>query len=248
VAPDKGCAYCHEGSDLASDGLYTKIVSRRMIEMTRHLNSEWASHVGDTGVTCMTCHRGKAVPEGAWTADAGPATAKGAAGNRRGQNVAAPAVGLSSLPYDPFTPLLTEKNPHLRVSSTTALPTGTPGSIAHTEQTYALMMNISQSLGVNCTYCHNSQAFGNWAASPPQRVTAYHGLQMVRDLNKDYLIPLKSALPAERLGPQGDAPKVACVTCHAGQAKPLNGASLLKEFPELRGKTKAAAQAAAPAK
>ena len=64
VSPQQGCGYCHaEGEDLGSDKLYTKVVSRRMIEMTRHINADWQKHVGETGVTCFTCHRGQPVPE-----------------------------------------------------------------------------------------------------------------------------------------------------------------------------------------
>jgi photosynthetic reaction center cytochrome c subunit len=67
VSPQQGCAYCHrEGEDLSSDSLYTKIVSRRMIEMTRAINTRWKDHVGGTGVNCYTCHRGHPVPPYAW--------------------------------------------------------------------------------------------------------------------------------------------------------------------------------------
>ena len=34
------------------DKLYTKVDSRRMIEMTRHINADWQKHVGETGVAC----------------------------------------------------------------------------------------------------------------------------------------------------------------------------------------------------
>ena len=46
------------------------------------------------------------------------------AGNRAGQNAPAPQVGLTSLPFDPFTPFLDQAN-EIRVVSTTALPTAT---------------------------------------------------------------------------------------------------------------------------
>ena len=52
------------------------------------------------------------------------------------------------------------------------------------------MMHMSQSLGVNCTYCHNTRSFASWDASTPQRATAWYGIRMVRDLNNDYLDPL----------------------------------------------------------
>jgi photosynthetic reaction center cytochrome c subunit len=58
---------------------------------------------------------------------------------------------------------------------------------------------------------------------------------MVRKLNVDYLEPLKAELPAARLGPLGDAPKVYCETCHQGVNKPLQGVSMAKDWPELGG-------------
>ncbi|ULO25320.1 photosynthetic reaction center cytochrome PufC [Methylocystis sp. SB2] len=72
VSPDQGCAYCHT-DDLADDGIYTKIVARRMIAMTRDINKEWTSHVGDVGVTCYTCHRGQPVPKNVWSRKSGRA-------------------------------------------------------------------------------------------------------------------------------------------------------------------------------
>jgi photosynthetic reaction center cytochrome c subunit len=53
---------------------------------------------------------------------------------------------------------------------------------------------------------------------------------MVRDLNAAYLEPLKATLPDNRLGPEGDGPKVACSTCHKGLNKPLGGVSMLKDY------------------
>ena len=108
-------------------------------------------------------------------------------------------------------------------------------SIQTTEQTYALMIQMSESLGVNCTFCHNTRAFSQWPESTPQRVTAWHGIQMVRELNASYLDPLKGIFPASRLGAMGDGPKVDCATCHQGVSKPLFGVSLAKDYPELGG-------------
>ena len=117
-----------------------------------------------------------------------------------------------------------------------ALPTtGMGSSIQSTEDTYALMMSISKGLGVNCTFCHNTREFGQWSESTPQRVTAWHGIQMVRNLNTEYLDPLKDVFPATRLGPLGDGPKLNCATCHQGANKPLLGVSLAKDYPELGG-------------
>ena len=137
---------------------------------------------------------------------------------------------------NPFAPL--DNKSVIRIVSTNALPQAPgPGSMPSTYQNYALMIAISNSLGVNCTFCHNSRSFMQWEDSTPQRVTAYHGIQMVRDLNAKFLDPLKSEFPAPRLGPMGDGPKLYCATCHQGASKPLLGVSMAKDWPELGGTT-----------
>ena len=231
--PGQGCAYCHaDGEALSSDSLYTKIVARRMLQMTQHINAQWQSHVGVTGVTCYTCHRGKNVPENIWFANAGPTQPMGMVGNRAGQNYPAPNAAFASLPYDAFTPFLDEANP-IRVISTTALPAGNRASTKQTEWTYSLMTHMSESLGVNCTYCHNSRSFFAWDQSPPTRSIAWYGIRMVRDVNNAFLTPLGPQYPVHRLGPQGDPPLGNCATCHAGAFKPLLGAPMLADYPEL---------------
>ena len=234
VSPAEGCNYCHEGGDLASDKLYTKVVSRRMLQMTQHLNADWKPHVGATGVTCFTCHRGNPVPANIWFSDPSAVQAKGSAGWRFGQNAPAKTVGMSALPGDPFTPYLVGSG-EIRVVSDAPLAAAGKGadSTQHTEWTYALMMHFSDALGVNCTYCHNSRSFKAWDGSTPQRGTAWYGIRMVRDINTAYLDPLKGTLPANRLGPHGDSAKVNCATCHQGAFKPLLGTSMLAGYPEL---------------
>ena len=67
VSPnDGGCVYCHNPANLADDGKYTKVVARRMLQMTQYINTEWKPHVAETGVTCYTCHRGQPVPSAIW--------------------------------------------------------------------------------------------------------------------------------------------------------------------------------------
>lgn len=227
VAPKEGCVYCHNPANLASDEKYTKVVSRRMLEMTQHVNATWKTHVADTGVTCYTCHRGEPVPSQLWFSQLPPAAAF--LGNKAGQNAPAPSVGYASLPNDPFSAFLTGDS-NIRTVSTTALPDGNRHSIKQTEWTYGLMVSMSQSLGVNCTYCHNSRSFTSWDSSPPARGVAWHGIRLVRDLNSNYLIPLADTFPPERHGVAGDGPKLHCATCHQGQSKPLNGAKMMKDY------------------
>jgi photosynthetic reaction center cytochrome c subunit len=238
VAPqdgdNAGCAYCHNTENMADDSLYTKKVARRMIQMTRHLNQDWKTHVGLTGVTCYTCHRGQPVPKNIWFSNPGPPRAGGFATNNNGFGHPNKVNGSSEMTLDPLTPTL-EGSEEIRVEGTEALPSDFGASIQTTEQTYSLMMYISTSLGVNCTFCHNTRAISQWAQSSPQRVTAWYGIRLARDLNVSYLDPLVATLPANRLGPTGDSPKVGCATCHQGANKPLLGVSMAQDWPELGG-------------
>ncbi|WP_228026946.1 photosynthetic reaction center cytochrome PufC, partial [Pseudaquabacterium pictum] len=252
VAPKQSCAHCHVEGDFASDAKYTKVVARRMIQMVRHLNTDWQSHIANTGVTCYTCHRGNPIPSKVWFRPAPPDHAGNLLFNRSGQNAPAAPAGLASLPADPFSDFLwqTGTQNKVRVIGTAALPQpGARATLLQTEHTYGLMMHISKSLGVNCTFCHNSRAFANWPQSPIQRTTAWHGIRMVRDLNTAYLDPLTPtfpAVPVGRLGPSGDAAKIHCATCHQGANKPLYGAQTARYYPALwLGTTPAAAPAAA---
>ncbi len=235
VSPEQGCNYCHNPADLASDDIYTKVVSRRMLQMTKNINVGWKDHVGDTGVTCYTCHRGLNVPANIWFANDIAVNEMAYAGNREGQNTVAPNVGYSSLPADPLSYFLVGDNlGEIGVNTDGWQPKKDIGSIQKTEHTYALMFHLSESLDVNCTFCHNSRAFSRWEESTPQRATAWHGLRMVNGMNNDYMLPLTSAFPDNRLGPLGDVPKVNCATCHNGQNKPLGGVNMVDDYPSLK--------------
>jgi len=240
IAPQQGCNYCHNPENMASDEIYTKVVSRRMLQMTRTINADWSAHVQQTGVTCYTCHRGQPVPAAVWSTITD--NRSGMVGPT-GQNRATPAINNSSLPFDPFTPFLLGDQP-IRVQSTTWQPHQNPTDVRATEWTYSLMVHMSQSLGVNCAFCHNSRAWGSWEQSPPQRLSAWHGIRMVRTINSEYVQPLSPVFLANRLGhpdapnplrvgPNGDALKVNCATCHQGVNRPLLGAPMLRDYPEL---------------
>jgi photosynthetic reaction center cytochrome c subunit len=60
---------------------------------------------------------------------------------------------------------------------------------------------------------------------------------MARELNLTYMEPLTETFPAHRKGELGDVAKVNCATCHQGAYKPLYGAKMAKDFPELGGQT-----------
>ncbi|MEO1575856.1 MAG: photosynthetic reaction center cytochrome PufC, partial [Pseudomonadota bacterium] len=180
------------------------------------------------------CHRGNNVPEYIWFED-------DPADDRRrphtamnyGQNLADEDAGLSSLPGAPLEYFLggdSERLDRIRVATDGWQPSYDDDTIRHTEMTYSLMFHMSGSLGVNCTFCHNSRSFQNWPESTPQRVTAWHGLRMVSNLNGDYLVPLQPVYPDNRLGPTKDAPKANCATCHQGLNQPLGGANMVNDY------------------
>ena len=231
VAPeDEGCNYCHNPDDMASDEKYQKVVARRMIQMTQAINADWTSHVVETGVTCYTCHRGNTIPANVWSRDTKPEGTGGYVGYRAGQNVAAKYAGTTSLPQNALEAFLLGEET-IAVTSTGIFPTdANTTDLTDAEKSYALMIHMSESLGANCVTCHNTRAFDDWDQSPPQRVTAWHGIRMARNINKDYIEGLSPVFPKNRLGPEGDILKVSCATCHNGVQKPLYGVAMLKDY------------------
>ena len=229
VAPQTGCSFCHSMANMADDSVYTKTIARRMLQMTMATNAQWSSHVAASGVTCGTCHRGRAIPEGVWFTTL---TQKDAG---FGVSSTPSAIsGLTTLPGDPLTPYLLEAQP-IRVEGNSALPQGNTSSTMQTDYTYGLMIHFANSLGVGCTFCHNTRAFDMWDQGTPFRTTAWAGIKMVRDLNLTYMLPLDHVFPADLRGVAGDSPKISCLTCHNGAYKPFYGASTLTAYPELKG-------------
>jgi photosynthetic reaction center cytochrome c subunit len=234
VSPEQGCNYCHNPENMASDEIYTKVVARRMLQMNLKINAAWSPHVKQTGVTCYTCHRGQPVPANVWARKPvdDPSTIRG---NKRGQNSPDVDVAYASLPNRSFEDYLSSNPKDARVASSSAYPGWNPGvGTRSAEDTYGIMMHLSSALGVNCTYCHNSQSFRSWPLSRAQRATAWYGIRMVRDINHGYISPLQAVFPANRKGPLGDPYKVNCLTCHQGLPKPLGGQSMIADYPYLR--------------
>ena len=245
VSPQQGCGFCHTGNDFASDANPHKLVARRMLQMTQYINSDWKSHVGQVGVTCYTCHRGQPMPPKAWFLDT-PLPRTGILG--------APSVFKETahtvrdfFPNAGWEEYYLQNNP-IHVESRTVTPTGDTSTASEAARVYEMMMQMSDGMGVNCTYCHNSTNFSDWASSPPPRWTALYGFRMTAQLNQRYVWPLRNVMPQARLGPNPvNSPThpprelgaldgnglVNCATCHVGAPKPLQGANLLSGFPEL---------------
>ncbi|MDT8325794.1 MAG: photosynthetic reaction center cytochrome PufC [Roseovarius sp.] len=218
---------------------YQSTVANLMISMTQNINENWAGHVNankQVGVTCYTCHRGQPVPSDIWF-KIGPVneTVEGWSAN---QNRVTVQSQYSSLPSDALEKYLLDGE-SIKVHDLESRVAGIPGKdgypgIQHAERTYALMNYISNSLGVNCVFCHNTRAFYDGSQVTPQWGTELLGISMVQELNNDYLVPAGGLLPENRLGPmQGDAPKAACKTCHKGYQQPLQGTNVIADWPEL---------------
>lgn len=233
VAPEQSCAFCHgEDGEFASDTLYTKVVARRMIEMTRNINENWTDHVAPAGVTCFTCHRGQNVPTGIWF-DLTPVV-NSMAGWGAVQNRVTSLSQSTSLPSDALQKYLVEYEPIRVHDLAPRVDNAGTATVQNAERTFSLMNYFSNSLGTNCTYCHNTRAFYDLEQSTPQLLQAQLGIGMALEINNDYLLPLADVLPANRLGvAHQDVPKVACATCHKGQSKPVAGMSVIADWPEL---------------
>ncbi len=245
VSPKQGCAFCHEGTNWASDAKPQKAVTRIMLQMTRHLNADWSNHVAPAGMTCYTCHRGQPVPGQSWFPDA-PEPGHMMAGDEDNWQESGDTVR-KFFPDDGFAEYFLDDQP-IAVISTASIHNGTIGSWPEANRIYEMMMQMSDGIGVNCGYCHQSRAFQDWNQSSPYRWNSWWAIRMTRDLNRHFLLPIADILPQSRTlehenripviparmsGPQTGEGLVVCATCHFGLPQPLNGANMLKDYPGL---------------
>ena len=247
VSPKQGCAFCHDTKDFSSDVKPTKLAARRMFEMTRYVNSAWATHVNPAGVTCYTCHRGQPVPAEVWWPRL-PAPVKAFVDKREHWYESADTVS-TFFPDAGFAEYYLQDNP-IAVQSTTAMRTHDVAAYPVATRIYEMMMQYSLEIGVNCGYCHNSRALQDWSQSTPMRWTGYYALRFIRDLNRNYLLPLAQLIPQQRnlvhptampvipddeRGQQPGNALLTCGTCHYRLPKPLNGVNMVKDYPGLVG-------------
>lgn len=246
VSPKEGCGFCHAGGDWASDANPHKATARTMLLMTQHVNADWRGHVGAAGVTCATCHQGQPVPEDVWYA-ARPVPERPMIDKPEDWHEDATTVR-KFFPDEGYEEYLLQNTPAV-AQSYTALPTGNGQSSIVMKRLYEMMMQMSDGVGVNCGYCHNSRAFFDWKQSTPARWTGYSGMQLTRDLNRKFLLALGASMPQtrfrltkadERNVPPHEQGALAgnalanCATCHHGRPQPAAG-GLAKSYPELLG-------------
>src|SRR5689334_1917479 len=107
-------------------------------------------------------------------------------------------------------------------------------------QILPIMQNFNAALGVNCTYCHNSEPPANrpgndFASDEKQtKKTARVMLVMARDVNMK--------LQSELGKPAAELTNVQCVTCHRGVAIPKQLTAIMLETAQKEGVNKAVAQ------
>ncbi|WMS41907.1 photosynthetic reaction center cytochrome PufC [Acuticoccus sp. MNP-M23] len=233
VSPDEGCSHCHAGDDYAAEGPYTKDVARAMLKMVRGVNAG-GTHVAPSGVTCYTCHRGETVPANSWTNqpehDPGPDWL----GPPQPWQDQATTIR-KFFPNAPFEWYIGGDKKIAGLQARTPLAGDEKMVFEDGDHTYILMMQWSDALGVNCTYCHNSRAFFDWTQGTPKHAEGYTGRVLTHGLITNVFDPLAKLLPKERLGPLGDAFKPDCKTCHTGLPKPVGGQKLAAQYPGLVG-------------
>lgn len=247
VAPKQGCGFCHDANDYSSDSKPPKLAARRMLEMTRYINSAWKTHVEPAGVTCYTCHRGQPIPaEVWWPREAKPV--KPFIARSEPWNEAADTVS-TFFPNAGYAEYFLQDNP-IAAQSTTALRSNDVAAQVVVKRVYEMMMQMSLQIGVNCGFCHNSRALQDWNQSTPERWVGFYAIRMIRDLNRTYLLPLAQLIPQQRVlahptampvipdyqkGQQPGNALLTCETCHYRLPQPLNGAKMVKDYPGLTG-------------
>jgi photosynthetic reaction center cytochrome c subunit len=216
--------------------------------MTRTINADWSNHVAPAGVTCYTCHRGQPIPAETWFPQE-PKPAKPLVAIQQPYNEAADTV--RKFFPDAGWALFFLGDENISAYSNAAQPgkdqVHAPIVVA---RIYEMMMQMSDGMGVNCGFCHNSRAFSEWSESTPQRWIAYYAIQQIRHLNNDFLLKLADAIPMKRIRvhetslpvipaneagiAQGNGLAV-CATCHEAQPKPMGGADVISTYPSLVG-------------
>ncbi len=245
VSPKQGCDFCHAGQDYASDAKPTKKVAAIMLQMTRHMNADWKSHVAPAGVTCYTCHRGQVQPAEIWYKSTSPPI-RPMVDKPENWTEAADTV-LKFFPDAGYQEYFLQNQP-IHVQSTTALPSHSVSSYIEAVRIYEMMMTYSDGIGVNCGYCHNSRALADWSQSSPFRWAGQSGLNLIQDINRNFILVADNAmpltrqlvgetglpvLPARERGLQNGNGLALCATCHYGEPNPLNGVNMVNAYPAL---------------
>ncbi|MDW8445176.1 MAG: photosynthetic reaction center cytochrome PufC [Acetobacteraceae bacterium] len=251
VSPQQGCNYCHNPENLADDSVYTKVVTRKMLQMTKVINESWQAHVGQTGVTCWTCHRGQPVPAYVWsteTPQAGAAHAR--ADDHRGGTehrlhrgrafVAAdrsvhalPARGQADPSHHHLDADVARRQPDVDQADRVDLCADVPLHRGDGRQLHLLpqLAKLRQMGRVDAATRHRLARHLHDAGDQQRLDRPAHAA-----LAGESEGPARGRCGGQLwrgVGPMGDALKVNCLTCHQGAHKPMLGARMLADYPEL---------------
>ena len=175
--------------NLADDSMYTKVVARRMMQMTQHINTDWKTARRPTPASPATpATAASRCPANVWFTRRRRTTSANFIGDKAGQNTPADSGGAGLAAVRPVHALPAGRRRPIRVDGTTALPTGNAASHpadradlrpddAHVDSRWASTAPTATTRATSAT----------GTAAPPQRATAWHGIRMVRDLNNDYI-------------------------------------------------------------
>jgi photosynthetic reaction center cytochrome c subunit len=222
-------------------------VTRAMQQMTATINTRWRGHVGAQGVTCFTCHRNQAIPPETWFPRT-PIQTPAMFARSENWNETADTVR-KFFPDNGWALYFLQDEP-IHVQSVTALRSSTVAPQLVAKRVYETMMQMSDGIGVNCGYCHNSRAFADWKQSTPNRWTGHDAIRMMRDINANFLFPKQDFVPQTRallkqnslvIQPdarvEASAPGLAvCATCHYGHIIPQVGSAMLANDPGIAPK------------
>jgi photosynthetic reaction center cytochrome c subunit len=232
TAPSHGGSF---DAAIHSKDPHMQAVTRAMTDMTQAINTKWRSHVGAQGVTCFTCHRNQAIPPETWfprvPKETPPMVATSENWNETAQTVR------NFFPDNGWALYFLQNEP-IHVQSKTALRIGTVAPQLVAKRVYEFMMQMSNDIGVNCGYCHNSRAMADWNQSTPNRWTGYTAIQMTRDIDqhflfnqadlflqtREYLKQNSLVVPPDRRVSDAAPGLIVCASCHYGHTKPETGA------------------------
>ncbi len=171
------CQYCHDINNYAADAYPTKISARLMLLLLRDVNSQYISNLPNwrgNYVRCATCHNGQAVGMATYSDQAAnnvpPITVTLEALDETGAPIREDAPQLSLieaslyyyynyLVWNPYT----GEDGSGRGSLSLTHDNGRTQDQVTINQNVMNMMNWS--MGVGCTYCHNSRNFYAYEAA-----------------------------------------------------------------------------------
>ena len=206
VAPKQGCAFCHDTGDFASDAKPTKLAARphdgddalRQLGLVDPRPADWR-HLLHLPSRPAGAGRGLVAARAAAGEDVHRSQRALERGRRHGDAL---------LPQTPASPSTSCRTIRSEGQSSTALRSNGVGQFdrrqAHLRDDDADVAADRRQLRL---LPQTRGALADWSQSTPERWVAYYSIRMIRDLNRNYLLPLAQVIPQQRVlvHPDGDA-------------------------------------------